>query len=377
MLNHLRYYIANIYVLAGVLGLILGGAWVWLGSLGVLIAILIGDSVLGTDQATRLKLKFPWIADFALYLHLPLLIALYLVFGWRLMIGFDTKVLWEQVLLYAGATISVGFLAAIPNLPIAHELLHRRSLFPRAVAWLMMAFFGDANRGLAHNFIHHIYVGTPRDSDTPYRGETIYQFVVRDTIGAFKDGYEIIKKRQANKGKSVWSLTSQVPRAILIVACIIAGFYWAAGWLGALLGTLAMVIGRFFVAAFNYTQHYGLIRADGQPFEFRHTWEHDSTLIRAAGIEITTHTHHHQDAYVPFYELKPSGSEAMRMPHIILCFLASFIPSLWFKKIVFPRLKYVDLYLATSEEKALAREANKKAGWPDWFSKHSEQFYVK
>jgi hypothetical protein len=87
-------------------------------------------------------------------------------------------------------------------------------------------------------------------------------------------------------------------------------------------------------------------------------------------LEITNHCQHHLDAYVPYYKMKPD-SEGPRMPNAFLCFLAALIPPLWYRLILWPRLRNWDLHHATTDERALAREANLNAGWPDWFEEAS------
>lgn len=364
MLDHVRYYILNIYVMMGIAGLLLGGQWVWLGSLGVFLAVVVGDMILGEDTNIR-KLKYPWIADLALYLHLPLMIALYGVFAWRLQVGFDSLSTLSMVSSYAGSIVSVAFLSAFPNLPVAHELMHRRHWFPRAVNSMMGTFFGDPNSDIAHIHVHHIHVGTPKDSDTPYRGETVYHFVLRATWGRYKEGFKIERERLRKKGRSIWHWSSRVLWAVLMEAALLGYFYWAAGLAGLVLLLITLFIAKMTIEAFNYTQHYGLIRVEGKPFQPHHTWEHNTFFVRAGAVEITTHSDHHMDPYIPFYELKPSS--APKMPNIAICFLVSLFPSIWFKKIVQPRLRYVDLHLASPEERILAAEANRRAGWPDWF----------
>ncbi|MED4600943.1 alkane 1-monooxygenase [Paenibacillus validus] len=373
MLDHVRYYIANFYVMLGIAGLLLGGHWVWLGSLGVLVAVLIGDMILGEDTNIR-NLKYPWIADLALYLHVPLTIVLYGVFAWRLQIGFGSLPNLSELVLYGGSILSVALLSAFPNLPILHELMHRRHWFPRALNSIGGTFFGDPNSDIAHIHVHHVHVGTPKDSDTPYRGETVYHFVFRATWGRYKEGFKIERERLRRKGHSIWHGSSRILWAVLMLAIVIGYFYWMAGLTGLVVVIITLFIAKLTIEAFNYTQHYGLIRIEGKPFESRHTWEHDTFFVRAGAVEITTHSDHHKDPYMPFYELKPS--DAPKMPSIVLCFLASLIPSFWFKKIVIPRIKYWDQHLASPEERIMASKANRRAGWPDFAQENMEKYSV-
>lgn len=363
VLDHFRYYMASLYTLIGILGFWLGGLWVWLGFLGVLLAIIVGDAILGEDTNIR-QLRYPWLADGALYLQLPLMVVLYVAMAWRVHVGFGALSPGVTVLCWGGSAISAGFLGAVPTLPINHELMHRRTRFPRVVASLLGTFYGDPNRDIGHIYTHHIHVGTSKDSDTPYRGEIVYTFLFRASVGAYHDAFVLERARMQKRGRSVWNWRSRVPRAILMILIIWGGFDLVIGWPGVVLAMASMAIGKLTVEAFNYTQHYGLIRVEGQPFEPRHTWEHNTFFIRSAGVEITTHADHHRDPYIPFYELQPSS--ALKMPNIALCFLASLIPSVWFKKFVIPRLRYWDLHMATPEERELARAANERAGWPDW-----------
>jgi hypothetical protein len=56
------------------------------------------------------------------------------------------------------------------------------------------------------------------------------------------------------------------------------------------------------------------------------------------------------------------------MPSAYPCFSASLFPPLWNRLILWPRLKRWDEQVSTSAERELARAANRKAGWPDWFA---------
>ena len=82
------------------------------------------------------------------------------------------------------------------------------------------------------------------------------------------------------------------------------------------------------------------------------------------GYEITTHIDHHKNGDLRFDQLKPYP-DAPQMPSVFLCALMAFIPPLW-RRFVQPRLRIWDEQFATAPERELARQANLRAGWPDW-----------
>ena len=127
-----------------------------------------------------------------------------------------------------------------------------------------------------------------------------------------------------------------------------------------------MVIARFWVETFNYFQHYGQVRVAGSPIEKRHVWNHFGTLSRLLGFEITNHADHHLNSYLSYYALVPHR-DSVRLPNMFVCFLAALAPPIWFKSIIKPALKQWDLQYANAEERLLAAEQNRRAGWEDWF----------
>ncbi len=362
-MDYLRYYLGAGIVCAGIAGFSLGGYWVWSGFATYLILLLI-DLVLKPDLRPR-QINMPWLADIPLYLHLFLMVALYgAFFHWA---SFVTENGSIPVINIIGAVLSLGWLGAVPNLPINHELMHRRNPLARTFATILGTFYMDPTRDVAHVHTHHIHLGTPKDSDTARRGETIYTFAFRATIGSFKDFIEIEKSLCEKKNQSFFSPIGRFFRAILQVSLLIGLAGWFGGAIAILISILAIFTAKMFVEAFNYFQHYGLVRVEGTPYDSQHIWNHLTPINRMIAFEITNHNDHHMDAFAPYYTLQPHPA-GPQMPSILLCFLAGLVPPIWFKYIAKPRLKNWDFEHATNGEKKLAQEANRKAGWPDWIS---------
>lgn len=360
-MDTLRYYISPLVTLVGATGFYLGGDWVWLGAATFPLLMAL-DIALPKDFATR-RVNAA-LVDFALHLQLPLMLAMYAAFVHGVAKGTISLATPSQ---FTGALLSIGWLSAVPTLPIAHELMHRRHWFPRRVAQLLSLFYGDPNRDIAHVTTHHLELDTHKDSDTPLRGQTIYSFVITASVGAYKDAVRIEAETLRRQGRSPWGLGNRLYQEIVLLLALPLAVYWLSGQSGAAVAVtvIAMLFAKCLVEGFNYFQHYGLIREEGKPIELHHAWNHMGAIVRPLGCEITNHINHHLDGHTPCYALRPEPT-APQMPSIFLCFVCGLVPPLWFAFIAKPRLKDWDNRYASAGERVLAAQANRHASWDDW-----------
>ncbi|MDI3313810.1 MAG: fatty acid desaturase [Mycobacterium sp.] len=367
-MDALRYYLVSLVSGVALAGLWLGGGWVWAG-IATFPILMFLDIVLPADHKVR-NIRVPWLAEVPLYLHLPLLAALWALFALRLgaWTGHTTVALPGGTVGAAGVVgmvLSVGWIGAVPNLPIAHELMHRRALFPRAVAKVYSTVYLDPNRDVGHKLTHHLDLCTEKDSDTPRRGQSIYAFMWQASYGAWKDGVVTSVTSLRKRDLSVFHPKNAVYLELGLLALLFAAVYAVAGPAGLVPAAAAMVFSKLLVEGFNYLQHYGLVRVPGSPIQLQHAWNHLGAIIRPLGVEITTHIEHHLDSRYKYHELKPRP-EAPQMPSAFLCFVCALIPPLWERLIAQPRLRHWDEHFASPAEKELAMAANRKAGWPQW-----------
>lgn len=360
-MDSLRYFVVPLTTATGIVGFLLGGQYVWLG-VATFPLFLILDIVLPSDLRPR-RGNMGRLADIPLHLQLPLMIGLYAAFAWSVRAGINPVVGeagagWQL----AGSIATLAWLSAVPTLPVAHEFMHRRHWFPRAVAKCLSAFYGDPNRDVAHVVTHHVHLNTPKDSDTPRRGQTIYSFVFQATWGAYKDTFEKQRDILVRQGYSPWSWRNAMWLLLVLVGTIplFTGLY--AGWAAALTALAAVFIAKLALEGFNYFQHYGLVRVEGTAIELHHAWNHLGMVARPLGCEITNHINHHLDGHIPFYELKPEP-QAPQMPSLFLCFVCGLVPPVWHRLIARPRLKDWDMRFASSEERKIADAENVRAGW--------------
>lgn len=362
-MDHLRYFAGLAMQLVGLAGILAGGIWAWSG-FGTLLLLAAIDPLLGVDLRTR-RLAAPRLALLPAYLSVFMGVILLLAVAWKVGQGNVGG------LAIAGMVLSLGWLGVVPIVPAAHELYHARNPITRALGLYLQLPYMDCSRGVAHMLGHHLYVGTRKDPDTPIRGETVYGFVARVMVDNYREFYGIEKASQAKRGQSVWSWRGIFPRAIAAYAVFALVLLAVGGLAGAAVAIGGTMVSRLWVEAFNYFQHYGLIRVESEPIARRHVWNHLSPLVRAAGFEITNHAEHHLDPSIPYYKLVPDAG-GPQMPSIFLCFLAALVPPVWFRSIALPRLEHWDRHFASPAERELAREANRRAGWPDWSSASAE-----
>ncbi|MCG2633512.1 MAG: fatty acid desaturase [Gammaproteobacteria bacterium] len=363
MWDYLRYFLNNLLLLVAISGFVLGGQWVWLGAASFPVLLLL-DCVTGDDLATR-RPGPGWLYDLPVYLHLPLIFALWIGFGWRMAVGLGTEPGLPTGLAMLGCFATLVWISIVPNVSLAHEFWHRRDPVKQWIGKIMFLFCGDMNRDIAHRVTHHAHFDTVIDTDTPRRGEGVYSFALRGTWCVARDSWMIEKAKLAQQGRSVLGPHSAILWGYLLQLAIPLLLWWFGGVSAALIGTAAFLVNRLAVEAFNYIQHYGLLREEqGKPGN-RHTWNHLSPVARVIAFEITNHMDHHKNPTLPFYQLEPHADGPR--DRLFLNMFQVLIPPLWHARMK-PRLKQWDLEQATPGERKLAAAENRRAGWPDWLA---------
>lgn len=241
---------------------------------------------------------------------------------------------------WMAAFLGFGLLLGQVGMVAAHDLIHRRH---RWAVWLGQAYFtlcAFGHHASSHKLVHHVYVATPRDPNTPPRGRTLYGFVPRAWWGSLLAGWRAESRRRGDGFPT--------PFAFYIGGALVAAlaaFLWQ-GWAG-----LFVYLGLAFYAASqmlaaDYVQHYGLRRrrkADGkwEPVTPRHSWDTPGAFTAVMMFHAGRHADHHAHPYRPYPGLRDLPSAPLHPFSVATMVAIALVPPLW-RKMVDPKLDALD-----------------------------------
>ena len=386
-----RFFMGTALILVGGILMILGSPILpyLLLTTGALTFIL--DLTLGTDE--NIYQYDNWQIFYPLQYASQLIgIAAIIIFAWMLgvpndflgiaatvqfLTGFDMIAAHanDSTGMFVAAFVISAAAGALGSIAIGHELTHRCAN-PTAVflGRLGEAFGMHTRFSIRHPYGHHNWVCTPKDPATAKRGENFFPFSVRSIIGQNQQVWELEQHRLEKKGLGTWSIENYALRGWGMELAVVIGFYIAAGWTGviAFLGIgLAVNMG---LEVANYIEHYGLIREDTEPQQVRHAWNDNHKMSFWATVAISRHAHHHANADIEFWDLKPFPKDAPTTPFgYFLTGLICQIPPLW-HAVMNQKLIDWDQNFATPQEQKLAAKANLDSG-QDMLVKSANLYY--
>lgn len=374
--NTVRYSLMNIFILVGIYTLALGGVWTWTGL--ILSFILIGfvDELFG-DAGSKELMPPVWYMQLMLYLTLPLLIFATLVTinvtsaagvpgmdGFARLIGIDPDAARAATsdlglgMFGHGAWVSLGMYYGAAGVNVAHELVHRMDKpFDRLVGRWLLAFTWDTGFAIEHVHGHHRNVGTDADPATARRGEYIWVFVVRSTIGQWLAAKRYEDERLKRKGEPNNLITNRFWRGQLMTLAVIALYVWFLGPIGILFSAYSGAIGKIYLEVVNYIEHYGLVRIPGTRVESRHSWDSHRRISTGMFYNLMLHSNHHAIATRRYWELEQSTeAQAVTLPRgYMAMILFAFLGPPFFNYIGKSLARW-DRELASPAEVALLKE---------------------
>ncbi len=197
-------------------------------------------------------------------------------------------------------------------------------------------YLGYGHFRIEHNRGHHTWVSTAEDPASARYGESIYRFAARELPGAFRRGWLHEAQRLQRRGKSAWSIESEILQGYAFTLVVAAALIAVFGWKLAPFIVAHHLIGWYSLTQANYVEHYGLLRQKlphgrYEPVQPRHSWNTNHIFSNLATFHLQRHSDHHANPMRPYQSLRdfkdlprlPSGYPGM--------FALAAIPPLWFK----------------------------------------------
>jgi len=375
-------YLACFIVPAATLTVFLAPQWAFLVPVAITLLNAAGDILTPPDRSVPDYTRH-WILEAMVYLYVPS-VALYLfslmwiaapgdLFGLSAALAaalpsglsIDLLAIKERAGLRGllASTFAVGYVLSSNHL-YAHELVHRTTdrVAMFTGRWLL-AMVGDAQFSLSHVYAHHRNVGTVHDAATARRGESVYAFFVRSSIGQYREAWQIEGQRLRNRGLSLLSPRNRVLSGLAMTALLYVAWYLVAGWIGVALYSAVIVLAKFLFETVNYIEHYGVVRVPGSRVEPRHSWDCDTRMSSNALLNLSRHADHHANAHKKYWQLEAVDTPLQLNYGYISTIVVALVP-FWWHRFAAPQLQRWDRQSAVPEERALAEQANQNSAHP-------------
>ena len=373
MLKYLKHAsLTCLIVPAAISALLFAPKWAFLIPVAITLVNLVID--MGTPPDTEVpSYKHLWILDSWVYLYIPIIGLYFFSLFWLAspvdFLGFGKAVHdaigVDVVRIKADAglrgvlagTFAVGYVLSSNHL-YAHELVHRTS---DRVAMIMgrwlLAMSGDAQFSISHVYAHHAHVGTAADSATARRGESVYRFFVRSSLGQYKESWNLEAARLRVKGYSAFSWRNRVLTGLSMSVAYGLFAYAAAGVTGVQIYLAIAVAAKFIFEVVNYIEHYGVVRVPGTPVMPRHSWDCNRRFASNALLNLARHADHHANAQKKYWQLHSHDTPLQLHYGYIATIIVAMIPA-WWHRFAARQLIEWDDRSATPDERLLAKQAN-------------------
>jgi alkane 1-monooxygenase len=309
-----------------------GGWWTYAPLAVVFVAMPVFDAIGGVADESRVSPDLERNAWFkaVTWAWVPVQLALLV---WVLAMAATGR---QTPFELAGAAISMGLTAGTIGITFAHELVHRRGRFERALGEVLLSSVSYAHFAIEHVHGHHRHVATPMDPATARLGESFYRFLPRTVVGSLTSAWRLERERLARRGKGTWSPANRMLRYAATQAALYPSIWWIFGGTG-----LAVFAGQAAAAVallevINYIEHYGLLRAEVAPGEYerigpQHSWDSAYRLSNWVLINLARHSDHHLTASKRYQSLELPAHAPQLPAGYGTMFLLALVPPLWFR----------------------------------------------
>lgn len=220
----------------------------------------------------------------------------------------------------------------------AHELIHKSARLPRFLGKLVYCTLLFGHHTTAHPAIHHRYVATALDPNSPAPGQSLYSFLRQAWGGSFAKGLGVENARLAQNGHSSYSLRNPYWGYCLWSIASLTFAFLLAGGTGVLIHIGISCLATAQLLSSDYVQHYGLRRErlENGTYEAvgpQHSWNAPSTLSSRMMLNAPLHSEHHMRPSTSFQLLNRASAPRGPVLPYSLPIMASIalVPPLWRK----------------------------------------------
>ena len=379
-MKYLKYYISTITLFSAMYFCTRGSYYPTIYFIGFSLFIILGDIFIAEDDKER-EYNNLFLLNLPIYINLPILISYLMMvafilgnsspnffsnflltyFNLDLLYAREAMTMMDSIFLVALSGLFIGIMGTVPG----HELSHRtKEKLDMSMANWLLSLSWDCAFAIEHVYGHHKNVGLAIDPATAKRGENIYSFIIKAIVQEQKDAWTIECERLQRKGLSLISLKNRMITGYSRSALVTVLAYFIGGLSGMLIFLLCAFIAKSLLEVINYTEHYGLIRIEGERVSPRHSWNSNSIMSSIYLYNVTRHSSHHEKANLKYWELRAYDGAPM-MPHgyLTMLYLAIFAP-FYFHKIMAKKLIDWDANYASEQERELSKISNRDSGIP-------------
>lgn len=247
----------------------------------------------------------------------------------------------ERIAVFFG----MGVISGTVGITYAHELMHQKSRVERWLADLLLASVLYSHFRSEHLRVHHLHVGTPRDSVTARYNEGFHRFFPRILWSCPQSAWKAEVAMLGRKTLPWHHASNPFWRYGALQAAMLGLALALGGWVGLGLFLVQTFTAIWQLELVNYIEHYGLTRrhlGEGR-YEHvlpRHSWNAEHRASNWLLINLQRHSDHHYkpDRRFPLLQTYPKD-EAPRLPlGYPLMTMAAMVPPVW-KRIMNRRVK--------------------------------------
>lgn len=340
--SDLKYLMAYIVPVSGIVSILSSSWWTFttvflVFGLIPLLELIILKSTSNEVQLNEEDRGYSRYFDLLLYVNIPLVYGALVLVLYRISQGVNTT------LELTGIVLAASIVLATSGINVAHELGHKPGWVEQLSAKMLLLPCLYTHFTIEHNYGHHVNIATPLDPATSRKGEWLYAFWLRSSIGGYIGSWKIETNRLKRTGKKFFSLDNEMLKNTVIQLAYPAVIFAVFGLTTMLYALLIGMISFLFLETINYIEHYGLLRNKTKSGRYErvqpiHSWNSNHEVGRILLYELTRHSDHHFKANRK-YQLLRHFDESPQLPlGYPGSILLSFVPPLWFA-LMNPRLE--------------------------------------